>query len=73
MIQRNEYYLKKSGLIYSSDEKLKHIDSKAIHCVVLAVFFAFWQNCRGMGNALTRERGIWCEDARLVLKVERLI
>ena len=51
-------------------KKLKYIDSKAIHCMVLAVF-AYWQNCRGMGNALIRERGIWCEDARLVLKVER--
>ena len=51
-------------------KKLKYTDSKAIHSMVLA-FFAYWQNCGDMGNALIRERGIWCEDARLVFKVER--
>ena len=73
MIQRNEYYLKKSGLIYSSDEKTEIYRFKSYSLCGFGCFFAFWQNCRGMGNALTRERGIWCEDARVVLKVERLI
>ena len=73
MIQRKEYYLKKSGLIYSIIEKTEIYRFKSYSLPGFDCFFAYWQNCRGMGNALIRERGIWCEDARLVLKVERLI
>jgi hypothetical protein len=38
MIQRSEYYLKNQGYSIQLLKKLKYIDSKAIHCAVLAVF-----------------------------------
>ncbi len=36
-------------------------------------YSAGWQNSSHIGNALIQREGIWCEDARLVFKVERLI